>query len=136
MSLVQIVWKPTDRQLWQFGLAALVALPVIGWLWGAGPVTLVLLTLIGAALAGLGWYWPPALRPVYLAATIVSLPIGIVVGEIVLAATFFAVIVPMGLVFRLARRADPMQRQFQPAAGSYWQPKAQPAGPGNYLRQW
>ena len=33
MKLVEINWNPTDRQLRQFGMIALVALPALGWLW-------------------------------------------------------------------------------------------------------
>jgi hypothetical protein len=31
---------------------------------------------------------------------------------------------------------DPLQRKFDPAATSYWQPKAQPKDAASYFRQW
>lgn len=136
MALVKVIWKPTDRQLCQFGMAALAALPLLGWMWGASSGTLALLTTIGAAFAGVGWFWPQALKPVFLTATLVTLPIGFVVGEVAIAVTFFVVLLPMGLVFRLLGRADPMNRRFAPEAKTYWAPKAQPAGAGSYFRQY
>ena len=36
MKLIEINWQPTDRQLRQFGVICLVALPALGWLWGGG----------------------------------------------------------------------------------------------------
>ena len=46
-------WNPTDRQLRQFGLTALAALPALAWLWRGGPTTILIAAAVGAGLAGI-----------------------------------------------------------------------------------
>jgi hypothetical protein len=134
MSMVQMNWRPGDRQLRQFGLIALAALPLLGWLWHAGGSTLGVLTAAGGLLALAGLAVPQSLRLPYLALCLLTLPIGIVMGELVLLVLFYGVFVPTGLVMRLLGKAD-MRRPFDPRATSYWQPKAQPRDVASYLRQ-
>jgi hypothetical protein len=50
-----------------------------------------------------------------------------IVSPIVLAAMYYVILTPFGLFMRLARR-DPMRRQFDAAAPTYWIPR-QPPGP-------
>ena len=104
MTLVEINWKPTDRQLRQFGIICLIALPLVGWIWGATPLVLGALVTIGLLLAVAGVAIPKALKPVFLALTILATPIGIVIGEVVMLLIYFGVFLPMGLVFRLLKR--------------------------------
>src|SRR5262245_16666548 len=135
MSLMKIDWNPADRQLRQFGFCALVALPLIGWMlagwtapaaWSRGDANLLAcLTGVGALCALLAVVRPAALRPIFLAATVVTLPIGLVVSEVMLATIYFLVFTPVSLIFRLIGR-DALQRRFDPAATTYWSPKAQP----------
>ena len=134
MSMVAINWHPTDRHLRQFGLIALAALPLVGWTWHAGGTTLAVLAAVGGVLALAGLVAPQALRYPYLALSLLTLPIGLVVGELVLLAMFYGGFVPVGLLLRLLGRDD-MQRSFDPKATTYWQPKAQPVDAASYLRQ-
>jgi hypothetical protein len=144
MALVEIVWQPTDRQLRQFGLIALVALPVAGWLFigRPWPATITLgqlkalgvLTAVGAAAALLAVVRPQALRWPFLGATLAALPLGLIVGEVVLAVMYFGLFLPVSLIFRLLGR-DVLERHIDRAAPSYWQAKTQPSGPESYFRQ-
>lgn len=134
MSLVTINWRPAPRQLRQFGLIAAAALPALGWLWGADGVGLAVLAATGLAAGVLGLVRPTALRPVFVALCVVTLPIGLVVSEVVVALMFWAVFVPVGLAFRLLGR-DELRLRPDPTAATYWQPKPQPRGPESYLRQ-
>ncbi len=135
MKLVEINWNPTDRQLRQFGMISLVALPLLGALWSGRNMTAMAVTAaIGAVLAVVGWLCPRGLKPVYIGLTLVTIPIGMVVSELAMAVVFFGLIVPTGLVFRLTGR-DSMQRKLDREAGSYWQPKKQPRDAAAYLRQ-
>lgn len=70
----------------------------------------------------------------FLAATLVTLPIGMVVSELAMLLIYFAVFTPMAILFRLLGR-DALQRRFEPAATSYWVPRNQPSGPEQYFRQ-
>ncbi len=144
MALMDVHWKPSDRQLRQFGLIALVALPLAGWLFSGKPwpadMTATQRNVIGG-LAGLGVVSallaalkPQALKYPFLGATLLALPIGLVVGEVILLVIYFVVFLPVSLVFRLMGR-DVLDRRIDRNAKSYWQPKAQPAGPESYFRQ-
>jgi hypothetical protein len=144
MALIDIAWKPSDRQLRQFGAIALVALPMAGWLFSGKPwpvdvtraqgTAIVTLAALGLVAAALAVFRPQALRWPFVGATLVTLPIGLVVGEIVLALIYFGMFLPVSLIFRLMGR-DALERRIDPNASSYWQPKAQPAGPESYFRQ-
>ena len=126
MKLVEINWNPTSRQLRQFGIACLCALPLVGWLWGGNPQIVALLGLTGAALAAIGLMRPTALKPVFLALTIVATPIGIVIGELVMILIYFGVFLPIGLLFKLTRR-DALQLKLDRTSSSYWQSKKRPS---------
>jgi hypothetical protein len=133
MKLVEMNWRPTVRQLRQFAATALVMLPLLGWLWGGGNHTLAALACLGALLLGLSLVVPRAVKPIYLAVTLLALPIGIVMGELTLLAIFYGVFVPIGFAFRYVRH-DPMDRRWDRGAETYWLPKQQPRDAGSYLR--
>lgn len=142
MKLVEFNWKPTDRQLREFGVGALVLLPLAGWLWTGRPLSVDALNkpllgglaLAGLALCVLGFTRPQAIKPVFLALSLAAFPIGLVVSEIVLALIYFGVFLPVALLFRLIGR-DALSRRFDRAATTYWTPKRQPDDIGRYFRQ-
>jgi hypothetical protein len=135
MRLIEINRNPTDRQLRQFGLIALVALPLVAWLWGGGRVTIGTCALVGLAVAAVGIAFPRALKPLFVGLSLITIPIGLVVGEAAMLLIFYAVFLPMGLCFRLMGR-DPLQLRFDRQTKTYWQPKQQPSGPASYFRLW
>jgi hypothetical protein len=142
--LVKITWNPSNRQLRQFGACALVALPLLGWLVQgrtspAGWTTAQ--TAIFGVFAGLGALGgllallrPQALKPAFVVLTLATMPIGIVVGELVLLIVYFAVFTPVALLFRLIGR-DALERRLKPEQASYWTPKTQANGVRQYFRQ-
>ncbi|MEW4564734.1 hypothetical protein AB1K70_19495 [Bremerella sp. JC770] len=134
MALVEINWHPTKRQLWQFGLICLFALPAVGWLWGANTTALAILAVSGVVIAASGVIFPQVLKPLFLALTIVTTPIGIVVGELAMLMIYFGVFLPLGLVFRCMKR-DALQRELDRDRESYWEPKKQPTNIASYYRQ-
>jgi hypothetical protein len=144
MRLLDVNWSPSARHLRQFGWCALAALPLFAWLragfappaaWDGGQWALFGWLLAGgAALAGLGLAWPRGLKPLFLAAMLVTLPIGIVLGEVLLASVYFLIFTPVALLFGLIGR-DSLRRKLEPAAVSYWQPRTQPRDALQYYRQ-
>jgi hypothetical protein len=134
VSLIEINRNPSTRQLRQFGAVCLVALPLVGWLWGASGEAIGILAAAGAAVAVLGWIAPRALRPVFLALAFVTAPLGIVVGEAALLVLFFAVFLPIGLVLRTLR-GDPLERNVDHKAPSYWKGVESPQDATSYYRQ-
>ena len=134
MALVNINWKPTNRQLRQFGAASVVALPAIAWLWNANTSVVGILALVGLCIAIIALVVPKAVKPIYLTLTILALPIGLVVGELSMLLIYYFLMLPIGIVFRLSRR-DALQVAINRNAPTYWQAKKHPTGIGSYYRQ-
>lgn len=134
MSLVKPQRDPTRRQLRQFGVTCLAILPLIGWIWGAGGTTIIVLAGSGATLAVAALLRPTVLRPLFVGLVFITLPIGWVVGEIILLAVYFGVLLPIGLVFRLTGR-DALRLKADPHANTYWQEKNTPDSVSRYYRQ-
>ena len=134
MKLIAINWHPNDRQLRQFGIICLVALPLVGWIWGAGSSTLGVLAGIGLLLAVAGIVKPRILAPLFLGLTLVATPIGMVLGELAMLLIYFTIFLPIGLAFRLLKR-DALRLKIDRDTASYWQAKKQPKNMASYYRQ-
>lgn len=134
MKLVELNWTPSNRQLRQFGILCLFALPLIGWLWGASPTAIGVLTVIGMITAAVSLLAPTAVKPLFLGLSIIAIPIGMVVGELAMLMIFLGVFLPIGLVFRMMRR-DALALQFNRSSETYWQPKKQAQSTTSYYRQ-
>lgn len=134
MSLAEANWNPTNRQLRQFGLLCVVLLPLIAWMWSARPMLIGVLALVGLALGLLSWFYPAIVKPVFLGLMLVTLPIGIVIGELAMLTIYMTVFLPIGLLFRLMHR-DRLQTKLDRTCSSYWQPKRQPKSSASYYHQ-
>ncbi len=134
MKLLEFNFHPTDRQLRQFGVISLFAVPLIGWLWGAGGSVLAGLALAGIAIAAAGFLLPKLILPIFVALMIVATPIGLVVGELAMILIFFGMFFPLGLFFRLIGR-DALALKIDRDASSYWSAKKQPQSVASYYRQ-
>ena len=58
MKLVELNWNPTNRQLRQFAIICLFALPLAGWLWGGSRQAIGFLAITGFILAIAGVILP------------------------------------------------------------------------------
>jgi len=134
MKLIEIQWNPTNRQLRQFAIICLFALPTVGWIWGAGLQVIGLLASLGLVLAIVGTVYPRAVKPVFLAVTLVATPIGMVIGELAMLLIYFGVFLPFGIFFRVTRR-DALQLRLDRNTTTYWQAKKQPDNVASYYRQ-
>lgn len=135
MKLVEVNWSPTTRQLRQFGVVCLVALPLLAVIWSDSSRVLAWMTGIGAVLAVVGLAVPAALKPVFIGLMLVALPIGMVVSEVVMVLIYFAVFLPIGICFKLVGR-DALKRSLDPSGSTYWEDKKAPSGASRYYRQW
>ena len=138
MSLIRIDHHPARRQLTVFGLLWAAFLGVAGWValssFGSMPVAVGLWVAAGAVpLAGVAW--PELLRLVYLGMAYAALPIGFVVSHAILAAVYYLLIMPTGLLMRLAGY-DPMRRRLDPNVPSYWLERKSPDDVNRYFRQY
>jgi len=142
MALVDINWNPSPRELRVFAVLQLAFFSFVAWLvhqrlgasgWAvngwAGAIFLG-----SAAAAAVGWFRPGWLRVMYVVWMAAVFPIGLVVSHVLMAAVFYLVVTPIGLIMAVLGR-DPMQRKFDRDAKTYWQPRAQPKGKRGYFRQ-
>lgn len=138
MSLIEVNWRPNTKQLRGFGIVAFVA---------SGVISLALYLL-----KGLGFQWALIIlgvgfviflsslaclklaRMIYVSLMAATLPIGFVVSFILLAAFYFLLLTPLALFFRLIGR-DPLHREFDSAANSYWGTRSPPRGLDRYFQQ-
>ncbi len=134
MALFDVNFNPTNRQLRQFGTICLLALPLIAWLWTRSAVITGWAGAAGLALCGTGRVAPTVLRPVFLGLTIVSLPIGLIAGEVAMILIYFGLFVPMSIVFRISGR-DSLGRRSQPSEKTFWRERRKPRGAHSYYHQ-
>jgi hypothetical protein len=98
-----------------------------GWLIGS-------LAAVGGLLVWLSAVAPRYVRPVFIAASIATYPIGWVVGEVMLSVIYFFVFTPVALVFRLIGR-DVLERKIDRGAKTYWRLKESRGDVESYFRQ-
>lgn len=138
MSIININWNPSPKELKGFRLVALGVLPA---------VAVILYTLKHVAwpwcvgVAGTGVFiWASAMvsltltRWIYVALTVVTCPIGFVVSHVIMAVFFFGLLTPVGLVFRLMGR-DVLNRKYDLSAPTYWRPHKQVHDQERYFQQ-
>lgn len=135
--MLTIRHQPTDRDLrWFAGLLLPFVVVVMWGLWRrTGWTTLpVVLIALAALVAVIGLIRPQAIRRLYLGWVYAFFPLGWVVSHLILAATFYLVFTPLGLLLRLCG-LDLIGRRWEPERKSYWteRPAAPPAE--SYFRQ-
>ena len=129
MALVHVDWNPGPKVMrtfaWSLVATAAVIAGVFGW-WQGRPSAFWVGGVLAAAglLALVGPAWLK--RPIYLAVTGPAWVIGNVVSRVLVAAVFYGMITPMGLVARLFGR-DPLARKAKKP--SYWSPLDTGANP-------
>lgn len=136
MSLIPVERNPSRRQLAIFGLVWLAAFAVFGGmaLWRGNLPWMAALWGVAVLVPGVGCFVPALLRGVYVAMAWLTLPLGVVVSLTVLAAVYYLVLAPTGLLLRLSGY-DPMCRRRDPKAVSYWMPRAPADDIRRYFRQ-
>ena len=144
--LISVSLKPETRQLRQFGVGGLVVFLALAGLalWRGNLLGFDLgehaavwagsLAGAGALLGILGAVAPRLNLPFYVALTVITLPIGIVLSFVILAGIFYLIITPLGLVFRVLGR-DPLCETLEAERDSYWQSTAGDAPVERYFRQ-
>ena len=136
--MIDINWNPSRRELRQFagiwfpGLLAVIGVVVFyhtgsvaaaAWIWGPAFV-----------LSVLGCFVPRLIRPVFIACTCATYPIGWLVSCLLLAVIYYLILTPIGLVMRLLGR-DPLGRKFDRSATTYWIVHDPSPDRGRYFRQ-
>ncbi len=137
MAVIEINKNPSARELRVFGLLLAVFAGLIGallfWKWGQ-PRAGRIVWIAGAAVVAVYFAIPPVRRLLYLGWMYAAFPIGFVVSHVILAAIFYLVFTPIGLLMRLVGY-DPMHRRFDRGATSYWTEHDPHKDPARYFRQ-
>lgn len=137
MQWSDISFSPPARTLRQFaGLWIVFFGGLACWrAFGREQVTLGIVLGVAAVVVGAaGLVRPQLVRPIFVGWMIVAFPIGWTVSRVLLAAVFYGVFTPVGLVFRLMGR-DVLHLRFAPNRDSYWTPKPATTDLRRYFRQ-
>lgn len=138
MALLKVNWHPTHKELRSFGNIALIATVLISVLLyaikGLGPRWTLPISAVGLIIFVASRISIKLTRIIYLGLTMLTLPIGLAISFILLAAFYYMVITPIGLVFRLIRR-DPLYRRFNNTTDSYWLSRPPTKTLDRYFRQ-
>ena len=122
--VVSLVFNAENRLMQLLGvlIPALFAAAGGAVLWGwadekwAVAGTVWVLGALGAVLA---WMWPTGGRLGYIGWVYAAYPIGWSISHLLLAIIYYLVVMPIGLAMRLVGY-DPMRREFDAVATSYW----------------
>ncbi len=137
MAVLEINKNPSRRDLAVFGLLFLLFAGVAGaglyFRTGAHEAGMIV-WIGGAAVWALYVAIPPLRRLIYLGWIYLTFPIGFVLSHAILAAVFYLVVTPIGLLMRLFGN-DPMRRRFDRAASTYWVEHDPHRDPARYFRQ-
>lgn len=137
MGLIRIDYHPSRTQLAVFGVLWLVFFGAIGAVvLGSGGSIGAAVGLWGLAVLvpAVGWIAPAFMRIVYVGMALAAFPVGFVVSHLVLAAVYYLVLTPIGLLMR-AVGYDPLARDFDTDAQSYWVAREPTSDLRQYFRQ-
>lgn len=98
------------------------------------PTVALALAVLALAVGPIGLVRPRLLRPIYVGWMVLAFPIGWTVSQVVLLIVFFGLFTPIGILFRAMGR-DPLERQLDRTASTYWTPKPAPTDLGRYFKQ-
>ena len=137
MAIIEINWRPSNRDLRMFAIVQLVVAAVCAWLmyrrlgWDAAAIGLTGVSLVGT-VAGL--VSPQLLRPLFVLWMVVAFPVGWVMSHVMLAVVYYGVVTPIGFALRLRGR-DALQLKTRPEATTYWSARPPAPEPTRYFRQ-
>jgi len=137
MRWSDVTAPPTAHKLRQFAAigTSVLAMLAIWQIRSSGSLVLAGGYAAAAVLVGgVGFARPQWLAPIFTLWMIIAFPLAWLVSILVLAAIFFGLLTPLGLLFRLLGR-DPLDRAWPGREDSYWREKPAADKPERYLRQ-
>ena len=136
MALLEIDRHPTAGDLRWFGVLLAVFVALAGGLayWRLGASTGRMVWAAGVLLAAIYAAVPPSRRWIYLGWLYAAFPVGWTLSHLALAATYYLLLAPIGLLLRLFR-GDPLDRELRRSAASYWAARRPVRDVRRYFRQ-
>lgn len=120
--MIRIDWQPGEAKLRQFGWISLGGFGVfalIAWFrFGSQPIA-VALGVVAVLAPVIGTVRPGLLKILYLGLSLLALPIGFVVSNLLLLLIFLLVFTPIALIFRLIGR-DELRLRPNHGVPTYW----------------
>ena len=107
MTWAEIDLNPSPRVLRQFAAACLIGLGVAAlgqWFLRDRTTMAIVLGGVGLIIGAVGLVRPPAIRWVFVGATILAFPIGWVLSQVMLLVLFIGIVTPVALILRLTGR--------------------------------
>lgn len=136
MALTKLNLNPTDRHLRQFGGICVFAVPLVAWLWTRDASVAGWCAIASVVIGVAALVKPVLVKPLFVGLTIVTFPIGLVVGELAMLMIYFGAFLPMSLVFRLIGRDSLQRRQgTKSTEESLWQTREPAPNVGRYYQQ-
>ncbi len=135
MSLIRLNTRPSRRQLIQFGAAWAVffLLAALFAAWRGAPVSPWWILALALIPPLIGWLFPGFLRLLFVALAVVTFPIGFVVSHLILAALYYLVLTPIGLILRCFK-PELFPKRPDPSLPTYWHSRTGARKPGDYLK--
>jgi Saxitoxin biosynthesis operon protein SxtJ len=135
--MLEINWNPDARTLRWFAGLQIVFFAVLSYVWREALGTTGATVLIAASivLGAVGLARPAWVRWIYVAWMVAVFPIGWVMSHIILAVIYYVVLTPVALVVRW-RKDDPLHREIDPAAATYWTERRPDENVTRYFRQY
>ena len=138
MPVIDVGREPTQRELNWFGTMLLAVAGIVGailfWRFDA-PSAARVIWIAGGVLWLLHLAFPFLRRPLYFGWMRLTYPIGWLVSHVALAAIYYLVVTPMGVLLR-AVGWNPLQRGFDREAETYWTEENPHRTPEGYFRQY
>ena len=136
MALVEINWRPADRDLRLFAVLQAVFLGIVAFfLFPRSAAAAIALGGFSGVVALIGVTAPQAIRWFYVGWMIAVYPVGWIVTHLLMAAVFFLLITPIGLAMRMVGY-DPLQRKLDRSARSYWVPRDRTVNKQRWFKQY
>lgn len=137
MAIIEINTDPSKKELRWFGAMLVVFVFAVGtlvrWQFDA-PVAAQRIWIAGGVLSMVYVVAPPLRRLIFVGWIYAAFPIGWTVSHVLLASIYYLVFTPIGLLLRLIK-GDPLERQLDPSAASYWRPHESLRDVRRYFRQ-
>lgn len=137
MSLIKLNVNPPLAQLKSFGrvwtplFAIIIGFNVMSNGYFEAAVTI---EVVAVVIVLVGWLRPEMLKFPFVAAMVVTYPIGIVVGWLLLRTIYFGCLCPIGLMLKVFKK-DLLQQRWDLNAESYWTQRREVTGTQQYFRQ-
>ena len=136
MALIDINWKPSPNELRVFAVLQLIFFTVVCWLFLPSGWATVKWAILGTSgvVALLGLILPSLLQPLYVVWMAAAFPIGWVVSHTIMAVVFYVLFTVVGLIMKVCGY-DPLRRNLDRQAKTYWQRRTVDSSTGRYFRQ-